>query len=91
MPTYTYRCKKCGETLERYQSIIDPPLTVCPYCGGELERVITGGSGLIFKGSGFYITDYKNKKSVEHRKPAKKEQPAKQPAPDRGSNTAKEK
>ncbi len=66
MPTYTYRCKKCRNQFEYFQSIIDKPLEVCPSCGGKLERVITGGSGLIFKGSGFYITDYKNKNFTGH-------------------------
>lgn len=91
MPTYIYRCKNCGETLERFQSIVDPPLTVCPFCSGELERVITGGSGLIFKGSGFYITDYKNKKSINHQKPKPEEKPAKKPSADRVSKTSAEK
>lgn len=64
MPTYEYRCKKCGFRFEEFQSIVDKPLTVCPSCGGELERLVSGGAGLIFKGSGFYITDYaKNKNS----------------------------
>jgi putative FmdB family regulatory protein len=60
MPTYDYRCKDCGHQLEEFQSVTDAPLTTCPKCGGNLQRLITGGSGLIFKGSGFYITDYKN-------------------------------
>jgi putative FmdB family regulatory protein len=63
MPTYDYRCKDCGHHLEEFQSVTDEPLTTCPKCGGNLQRLITGGSGLIFKGSGFYITDYKNGKS----------------------------
>ncbi len=61
MPTYTYRCKNCHLQFDSFQSIVDPPLKICPSCGGELVRVITGGTGIIFKGSGFYITDYKNK------------------------------
>jgi putative FmdB family regulatory protein len=60
MPTYDYRCKDCGHHLEEFQSVTDAQLTICPKCGGKLQRLITGGSGLIFKGSGFYITDYKN-------------------------------
>ena len=62
MPTYQYLCKDCGHEFEEFQSIVDDPLTVCPKCGGEVHRVISGGAGLIFKGSGFYITDYRNKK-----------------------------
>ncbi len=63
MPTYTYRCKQCGMEFDHFQSIADPPLQTCPSCNGPLERVITGGAGLIFKGSGFYITDYARKNS----------------------------
>lgn len=75
MPTYTYRCKKCKMQFDSFQSIVDPPLKICPSCKGELERVITGGSGLIFKGSGFYITDYakKNSSGETPKTPAKKE------------------
>lgn len=63
MPTYTYKCKVCNMQFDSFQSIVDPPLEHCPSCHGEIQRVITGGSGLIFKGSGFYITDYSRKKS----------------------------
>ncbi|RMH79266.1 MAG: FmdB family transcriptional regulator [Calditrichaeota bacterium] len=54
-------CKTCGHRAEVFQKITDPALTDCPECGGPFQRVISGGMGLIFKGSGFYITDYKNK------------------------------
>jgi putative FmdB family regulatory protein len=63
MPTYTYKCHQCLMQFESFQSIVDPPLRSCPSCHGQLERVITGGSGIIFKGSGFYITDYSRKNS----------------------------
>jgi len=69
MPTYDYRCKKCRHQFEAFQAISADPLTECPVCGGNVERLIGGGAGLVFKGSGFYITDYKNKKS-ENTKPA---------------------
>ena len=62
MPTYEYRCNDCQHEFEEFQSISDPPITICPACGGKTERLITGGAGLIFKGSGFYITDYRNSK-----------------------------
>ncbi len=62
MPTYEYRCTDCGHEFEEFQPISDPPITICPKCDGKTERVITGGAGLIFKGSGFYITDYRNSK-----------------------------
>jgi len=60
MPTYEYRCKKCGDRFERFQSIKAAPLTACEKCGGVVERVISAGGGLIFRGSGFYATDYRS-------------------------------
>lgn len=65
MPTYEYKCDKCGHDFEELQSIKADPLTKCPVCKGEIHRVINGGAGLIFKGTGFYITDYKNKVTSE--------------------------
>jgi len=60
MPTYEYRCKKCKHEFEEYESITAPPLTICPSCKTpNLERIIGSGAGMIFKGSGFYQTDYK--------------------------------
>jgi len=62
MPTYDYRCKRCGHRFEAFQSIVSVPIKVCPSCHGEtVERLISGGAGIIFKGSGFYETDYKRK------------------------------
>jgi putative FmdB family regulatory protein len=63
MPTYEYRCNSCEELFERFQKITDPPLRECPVCGGELTRLISGGIGVIFKGSGFYVTDSKSAKN----------------------------
>jgi putative FmdB family regulatory protein len=69
MPTYEYQCKACGHQLEEFQSITEPALTKCPACGGEtLTRILGSGAGLIFKGSGFYLTDYK-KTSAEPSSP----------------------
>ena len=57
MPTYEYECQKCGHLFERLQSITDKPLKRCPKCRSGVRRLISGGAGLIFKGSGFYVTD----------------------------------
>src|SRR5438874_10633068 len=59
MPTYVYACQACGRVIERRQSFSDNPLTVCEACAGELRRVLQP-VGIIFKGSGFYSTDYKS-------------------------------
>lgn len=62
MPTYEYACPKCGHQFEQFQSMRDEPLKKCPKCKKTgLKRLLGAGAGLIFKGSGFYITDYKNK------------------------------
>ena len=64
MPTYEYACPKCGHEFEQFQSMRDEPLKKCPKCKkAGLKRLVGGGAGLIFKGTGFYITDYKNKGS----------------------------
>jgi putative FmdB family regulatory protein len=57
MPTYEYECKKCGHNFEVFQAMSDEPLKTCAQCGGEIRRLIFGGAGVIFKGSGFYVTD----------------------------------
>ncbi|HEX9252901.1 MAG TPA: zinc ribbon domain-containing protein [Ignavibacteriaceae bacterium] len=69
MPTYDYKCLKCNKTFEIFQSMKDESLKNCPDCNGELKRLIGAGAGPIFKGSGFYQTDYKNSsKSSETKK-----------------------
>ena len=57
MPTYEYECKSCAYNFDVFQSMSDEPLKECPQCGKEVRRLILGGSGIIFKGSGFYVTD----------------------------------
>lgn len=61
MPNYDYKCLKCNYRFEFFQSIKDEPISKCPNCNGPLKRMIGAGSGIIFNGTGFYQTDYKNK------------------------------
>jgi len=58
MPTYEYKCQICGYMFEKFQSMKDKPVTKYPKCNGKVQRLISGGAGVIFKGSGFYATDY---------------------------------
>lgn len=82
MPTYEYVCEKCGHAFDQFQSISAAPLTVCPegvcpqkrWGKGKVRRAISAGAGLIFKGSGFYITDYR---SESYKEAAKKDSSAK--------------
>ena len=68
MPTYDYLCKKCKHSFEYFQSMSDSHLKECPECKGKVRRLVSGGSGLIFKGSGFYLTDYAKKPKSENKK-----------------------
>lgn len=78
MPTYQYVCTKCNHQFEVFQSINDRPLAVCPrdkcaqkkWGRGKVKRLVSGGAGFLFKGNGFYITDYR---SESYREAAKKE------------------
>jgi putative FmdB family regulatory protein len=78
MPTYEYVCEKCGHHFEKFQPISAKPLAICPedacaqkrWGKGKVKRAISGGAGLLFKGSGFYITDYRSEK---YKEAAKKE------------------
>jgi putative FmdB family regulatory protein len=76
MPTYDYKCEKCDHIFEHFQAMSDAPLTKCAECDGKIRRLVGGGSGLIFKGSGFYLTDYakksKNNKSSDNTKNLRK-------------------
>ena len=65
MPTYDYECSKCGNKFEKFHGMTENPAAKCPKCGGKSARLISSGSGIIFKGSGFYETDYKNKKKPD--------------------------
>ena len=73
MPTYEYVCEKCGHQFEAFQPITAKPLSICPkercsqkrWAKGRVKRAISGGAGLLFKGTGFYITDYRSEKYKE--------------------------
>lgn len=73
MPTYEYECKKCGDCFEEFQSMSAEPLKKCKKCKGNLRRLIGSGAGIIFKGSGFYATDYR---SSDYKAKAKAEKSA---------------
>jgi len=87
MPTYEYKCEKCGIIFEEYQSIAADPLTQCrnPGCGGAVKRLFSPGAGFIFKGSGFYGTDYR---SESYKKQAKADAAASGDGKTAGSNAA---
>ena len=74
MPTYDYQCHTCGKTFEVFQSMRDKKLTKCPdkECGGKVERLLGTGAGIIFKGSGFYETDYRSESYKQGAKADKK-------------------
>ncbi len=90
MPTYDYQCEKCKHAFEVFQSMNDKLLRTCPECGGKVKRLIGTGAGVIFKGSGFYETDYKRTTAASSAgqekkadtKPAEPETPA---SPDKKS------
>jgi putative FmdB family regulatory protein len=80
MPTYAYECAACGHGLEEFQTMTAKPLRKCPACKAlKLKRLIGPGAGFIFKGTGFYITDYR---SENYKEAAKKESGATKPAGD---------
>ena len=83
MPTYEYECQACGHAFEELQAMRDAKLTKCPKCHkNKLARLIGSGSGMIFKGSGFYETDYKRKNApADDKKDSSKPAPSPSPAP----------
>lgn len=94
MPTYEYKCEKCNGTFEFFQSMKDEPLTECPqekclrkrWGHGKVKRLLGSGAGLIFKGSGFYITDYR---SEGYQQAAKKEAESTKPPESKPSDSGK--
>lgn len=88
MPTYEYTCRSCHEVIEAFQSMRDAPLTVCPKCGKPtLKRMIGRGAGIIFKGSGFYETDYKRAAAPAGEEKAGKSEGAASAGSSSGSST----
>lgn len=78
MPTYDYICSDCGYEFEHFQSMSDEPIRICPKCNGTVRRKIGGGTGLIFKGSGYYLTDYARKSSSPQSKKSMKKESKKE-------------
>lgn len=70
MPTYDYRCLACEHKFEAFQKMSEEPLKECPVCHGEVKRLFGGGAGFLFKGSGFYTTDYR---TADYKSQAKSE------------------
>jgi len=73
MPTYEYECKTCAHRFEAFQAMSDEPIKKCPECGKAVRRLVSGGAGVIFKGSGFYVTDKQEKASAKPTAGKKKE------------------
>jgi putative FmdB family regulatory protein len=102
MPTYEYLCEKCQDTFDVFQSMKDDTLTVCPqdkclkkrWGKGQVKRSISGGAGLIFKGNGFYTTDYRSdgyKESAKNDKPPAKAEKSEKKSSDSGAKKTKPK
>ncbi len=80
MPTYHYKCKACDHEFEEFQSMSEDPLTKCPACGKKKLVRLISGAGLVFKGSGFYLTDYKKQGATTPDSSKEKKPPAETPA-----------
>lgn len=89
MPTYDYKCLACDVRFEKFQGITAPPIEECPECGGKVKRLIGAGAGLIFKGSGFYTTDYRSDGYKESAKKDKKESSDKSSSSDKSEKKEK--
>lgn len=90
MPTYDYRCNGCGHTFEEYQSFSEEPLKKCPQCKkNKLQRLFGTGAGIIFKGSGFYETDYRSDSYKQAAKAEKDAGSAPAAKPDTKDSTGK--
>ena len=89
MPTYDYKCLACDVRFEKFQGITAPPIEECPECSGKVKRLIGAGAGLIFKGSGFYTTDYRSDGYKESAKKDKKESSDKSDSSDKSEKKEK--
>ncbi len=79
MPTYEYRCNECKHEFEAFQTITAEPFSICSECNGDVTRLISGGAGFLFKGDGFYTTDYR---SESYKKGEKADKEASKPKSD---------
>ncbi|MBC8555131.1 MAG: hypothetical protein H8D23_36425 [Candidatus Brocadiales bacterium] len=91
MPTYDYICKECRLEFELFQGINDAAVTTCPECKGSVRRIISGGAGIIFKGSGFYVTDNKASATDSNSKSSEKTENSTTEAPKTEKNSEKKK
>jgi putative FmdB family regulatory protein len=89
MPTYEYECQKCKRRFEIFQSITASPLKKCRYCKGPLKRLIGSGGGIIFKGPGFYATDYRSKEYKRKEKSEKQQVASKGNSPKKNDKKQK--
>jgi len=87
MPVYEYQCESCGKRLEKIQKFSDPPLTQCEVCGGPLKKVLSAPA-LVFKGTGWYVTDYAGKKKEKEKSAAGEDPSSKEKAKDTGTSPA---
>lgn len=94
MPTYEYKCKKCGNTFEKFQPITEEPVKSCKTCDGKVYRLISKNGNFILKGNGFYSTDYRNNNYKSEKKrltSSKKEEQEKKELPKNLKSEIKEK
>ena len=91
MPTYSYECKKCGHVVDKFHPMSESPRVKCPECKGACRRLIGSGAGVIFKGSGFYETDYKTKTGKPDESPGKKSSDKKEKADSGGKSESAKK
>ena len=89
MPTYDYKCLDCDHTFEEFQKMTDQQLQICPNCEGKLKRLIGAGIAPIFKGSGFYQTDYKNSSAPKDGDKSKNTAEKKDSSPKKENKTEK--